>query len=234
MSGESIRGRLEAVVLDAADIEALAGFYASLTGWTIAESDAGWVTLRTREGFEVGLQAAPDHVPGPPSQFRLDLLVSDPAATAQQAERLGATRLEQTFGHITLADPAGHPFGLCCCSGVGEAAGLEAVVVDAPDAAALAAFYGRLLGVEVASGEPVLSPDRSFVVKFRQVEGYTAPQWPDPAHPQQAHLDIAVDDLDAGEAHALQAGATRVPGDQLTFRVFRDPAGHPFCLTDAG
>ena len=25
----------------------------------------------------------------------------------------------------------------------------------------------------------------------------------DPAHPQQAHLDILVDDLDAGEARAL-------------------------------
>jgi hypothetical protein len=40
-----------------------------------------------------------------------------------------------------------------------------------------------------------------------------------------------VDDLDAAEAAVLELGATRherQPG--TTFRVFLDPAGHPFCL----
>jgi hypothetical protein len=66
---------------------------------------------------------------------------------------------------------------------------------------------------------------------FQQVSGYRAPQWPDPSRPQQAHLDILVDDLDAGEARALAIGATRLDGGGPTFRVFADPAGHPFCLT---
>jgi hypothetical protein len=68
-------------------------------------------------------------------------------------------------------------------------------------------------------------------VMFQQISDYSAPQWPDPQHPQQAHLDIAVDDLDAGEARALELGAARLPGGAETFRVFADPAGHPFCLT---
>jgi hypothetical protein len=45
------------------------------------------------------------------------------------------------------------------------------------------------------------------------------------------HLDVVVDDLDAAEKAVLELGATRheqQPGE--TFRVFLDPAGHPFCL----
>ena len=45
------------------------------------------------------------------------------------------------------------------------------------------------------------------------------------------HLDFDVDDLDATEARVLAAGATRYdfqPDDH--WRVYADPAGHPFCL----
>ncbi len=68
-------------------------------------------------------------------------------------------------------------------------------------------------------------------IMFQQVSEYNAPRWQDPAHPQQAHLDIKVDDLDAGEVRALELGATRLDGGGAQFRVFADPAGHPFCLT---
>ena len=71
--------------------------------------------------------------------------------------------------------------------------------------------------------------DRS--VMFQQVSDYNAPRWPDPAHPQQAHLDILIDDLDAGEARALELGASRLDGGGQRSRVFADPAGHPFDLT---
>jgi hypothetical protein len=40
-----------------------------------------------------------------------------------------------------------------------------------------------------------------------------------------------VGDLDAGEAQVLTAGASRLGGGGPRFRVFADPAGHPFCLT---
>ena len=45
------------------------------------------------------------------------------------------------------------------------------------------------------------------------------------------HLDVIVDDLDVGGSAAVEIGATlhdTQPG--TTFRVFLDPAGHPFCL----
>ena len=65
---------------------------------------------------------------------------------------------------------------------------------------------------------------------FQQVDSYVAPRWPDPAHPQQAHLDLWVEDLDAGEAHAVAVGAKRLDAGGPRFRVLTDPAGHPFCL----
>jgi Glyoxalase-like domain len=68
-------------------------------------------------------------------------------------------------------------------------------------------------------------------VMFQQVSDYNPPRWPDPTRPQQAHLDITVDDLDAGETRVLELGAARLDAGGERFRVFADPAGHPFCLT---
>jgi hypothetical protein len=63
-----------------------------------------------------------------------------------------------------------------------------------------------------------------------KIDNYRAPTWPDPDVPQQIHLDIKVDDLDTAEKRALELGAKRLPGGGINFRVFADPAGHPFCL----
>ncbi len=76
----------------------------------------------------------------------------------------------------------------------------------------------------------MIGNDGEQPVLFQQVADYTAPRWPDPAYPQQFHLDIAVDDLDAGEAAVRAIGATRLEGGGKTFRVFADPASKPFCL----
>jgi catechol 2,3-dioxygenase-like lactoylglutathione lyase family enzyme len=110
---------------------------------------------------------------------------------------------------------------------------LFAVTIDAPDASGLARFYADLMGMEVTYDGPegALVAGDGQSVMFQQISEYTPPAWPDPARPQQAHLDILVDDLDAGEARALELGATRLAGEGESFRVFADPAGHPFCLT---
>jgi len=234
----TVTGRLEVIALDAPDIEKLASFYAELTGWTIAGKESDWITIRTGDGPEIAFQLAPDHVapqwPGQdrPQQFHLDLQVDGYEAAAERAVGLGATRLAEGATWITLADPAGHPFDLCQKDGVGSVMGLFGVTVDAPDASALAHFYADLLGMEVTyeGSEGALITSDGKNVMFQQVSDYSPPRWPDPAYPQQAHLDIVVDDMDAGEARALELGATRLPGGGETFRVFADPAGHPFCL----
>jgi catechol-2,3-dioxygenase len=235
-------GRLELVALDAPDIEKLATFYAELTGWQIERRDDDWYTVRTQDGRELAFQLAPDHVapqwPGQehPQQFHLDLQIDDHQAAAERAVALGATRLADGPTWITLADPAGHPFDLCQQAGVGPVMNLFAVTIDAPDAKALAHFYAELLGLEVTYEGPegALIAGGGQSVMFQQISDYNAPAWPDPARPQQAHLDVLVDDLDEGEAQALKLGATRLDGQGDGFRVFADPAGHPFCLTVAG
>jgi catechol 2,3-dioxygenase-like lactoylglutathione lyase family enzyme len=235
----TVTGRLELVAFDAPDIEMLASFYAELTGWVIARREPDWITLSTGDGQEIAFQLAPDHVaptwPGQehPQQFHLDLLVDGYQAATERAIALGATRLADGPTWVTLADPAGHPFDLCQRDGVGTTMGLYAVTIDAPDATALARFYADLLGMALTYEGPegALIADDTKRVMFQQVNEYNPPQWPNPAHPQQAHLDIIVDDLDAGEAHALHLGASALEVGGKSFRVFADPAGHPFCLT---
>ena len=106
------------------------------------------------------------------------------------------------------------------------------IVLDCPDPGALATFYGALLGWEVSASADwaeIRADNQCFC--FQKVEGYRAPAWPGQEVPQQMHLDVMVEDLEAGEAAVVALGATRhdhQPG--TTFRVFLDPAGHPFCL----
>jgi hypothetical protein len=58
------------------------------------------------------------------------------------------------------------------------------------------------------------------------------PRWPDPAFPQQMHLDIRVGNLDAADTLVLDRGATRL-ADFEDHRVYADIVGHPFCLYPA-
>ena len=107
------------------------------------------------------------------------------------------------------------------------------IVLDCPDPAALAKFYGAMLDwkVDISSDWAEVRADYGQCISFQQVESYRPPVWPDQDVPQQMHLDVVVDDLDAGEAAVLELGATKhdhQPG--TSFRVFLDPAGHPFCL----
>jgi predicted enzyme related to lactoylglutathione lyase len=107
------------------------------------------------------------------------------------------------------------------------------IVIDCPDPGALTRFYGALLDwkLDVSSDWAEARADYGQLISFQQVESYTAPRWPDQDVPQQMHLDVVVDDLDIGEAAVLELGATKhdhQPG--TSFRVFLDPAGHPFCL----
>jgi len=112
---------------------------------------------------------------------------------------------------------------------------LQTVVLDCPDPHALAEFYGAVLGLPVTSVEPdwvVLGNAGSTRLDFQLAPDHVPPSWPDPARPQQLHLDIEVDDLDAAEEQVLALGATLLAKEQVpdSFRVFADPAGHPFCL----
>jgi len=107
------------------------------------------------------------------------------------------------------------------------------IVLDCPDPTVLAEFYGAILDwkVETSEGWADIKADYGDCISFQKVDGFVAPEWPGQDKPQQMHLDVVVDDLDLAEAAVLELGAVRhahQPG--TNFRVFLDPAGHPFCL----
>jgi catechol 2,3-dioxygenase-like lactoylglutathione lyase family enzyme len=115
---------------------------------------------------------------------------------------------------------------------------LGVVVLDCPDPRALAGFYAEVLG-----GTPTVETDgeEEWVdlkvpggtpLAFQASPGYVPPTWPSPDGAQQFHLDLVVDDLDAAEKGVLALGAKPLDAEdrERTFRVYADPAGHPFCL----
>lgn len=110
-----------------------------------------------------------------------------------------------------------------------------AVALDCADPARLGEFWAAILGGEVtfASDGFVAVLAGGAWLTAQRVEGYRPPAWPEGDPPKQIHLDLAVDDLEAGEAHVLAHGATRAAHQPAPerFRVYLDPAGHPFCLT---
>nr|WSX79182.1 VOC family protein [Streptomyces sp. NBC_00899] len=115
---------------------------------------------------------------------------------------------------------------------------LSAVVLDCPDPAALAAFYAELVGgaVEVEDEEWVdLNREGGQRLSFQLAPRHQAPSWPDPERPQQFHLDIAVPraEMEDADKQVLALGATLLEDDlggSRNWRVYADPAGHPFCL----
>jgi catechol 2,3-dioxygenase-like lactoylglutathione lyase family enzyme len=111
---------------------------------------------------------------------------------------------------------------------------LHHLVIDCPDPRGLAQFYARLLGQPVTFAEDdfvvVSRDDHTSGLAFQLAPDFVAPTWPDPGTPQQMHLDVMVDEVDAAEAAVLALGARRLSGPGAGSRVYADPAGHPFCL----
>jgi hypothetical protein len=110
---------------------------------------------------------------------------------------------------------------------------LPVLQVDCPDPGVLARFYGAMLDwkIDVSDDGASVRGEDGQCISFHRVDGYLPPTWPTQERPQQMHLDALVDDLDAAEAAVIALGATRHPDQPgTTFRVFLDPAGHPFCL----
>ncbi|MFC4049267.1 VOC family protein [Actinomadura syzygii] len=125
---------------------------------------------------------------------------------------------------------------------------VTSVTISAPNPRELAAFYARLLGWPVADveepepGEPPESGwakirppagERGPTLNFEYDADYARPTWPTAPGRQQImeHLDIAVEDLDAAVAWAVESGAVLADYQpQPDVRVMLDPAGHPFCL----
>ncbi|MEV1049511.1 VOC family protein [Streptomyces sp. NPDC049916] len=118
---------------------------------------------------------------------------------------------------------------------------LQCVVLDCPDPGTLADFYASLLGGEVDRPDrrwdcdadwSTLHTPGGLVLAFQRVAGHRPPRWPSQDPPQQLHLDFGVADLEQAHGQVMARGATLLDAadDERGWRVYADPAGHPFCL----
>jgi catechol-2,3-dioxygenase len=113
---------------------------------------------------------------------------------------------------------------------------MRAVVLDCPDPRALADFYRGLVGGEVTDTEDDwvdLRDGAQVLLSFQRADRYEPPDWPSAERGQQFHIDVTVEDVEQAERDVLALGATKTalqPGEEENWRVYLDPAGHPFCL----
>lgn len=227
-----------------------AAFYAGLLQMQVIRED--WLMIAKDRDAEPRLafddDVDPDHVadwpdPQRPQQMHLDLPAHDLVPAVQLATQLGAVPLQQRSDLVIFRDPAGHPFCLYADdTDAGAVAGdhplsgrIGRVVIDCPDPRSLAEFYAGFLDMPLRlldTDERVVigrTDARLPAVAFQRSRT-APPRWPDPAYPQQMHLDVWVDDPAAARDRVMAAGAVELPAMGGSCPVYADPAGHPFCI----
>jgi hypothetical protein len=114
---------------------------------------------------------------------------------------------------------------------------IREIVLDAADPASLARFWAAVLGGEPTEwydGWVTLEPPpHGQRLSFQRTGRHDDRE-------STAHFDVLVDDLEAAHHRVLAAGAEFVAerwsprpdehGNAVPWRVYRDPAGHAFCL----
>ncbi|MDR5711181.1 VOC family protein [Nesterenkonia flava] len=114
----------QVIVLDAANSDEVAQFWAALLEGAVQRSDEDWYEIEVDGNYPLAIQRVANHVPpqwpdGQPQQIHLDFFVEDIRTEHARALELGATflkaagDLDAPTGFQVYADPAGHPFCLC-------------------------------------------------------------------------------------------------------------------------
>ncbi|WP_157181059.1 VOC family protein [Actinopolymorpha alba] len=236
-----MRSQIRNIVIECPDPEALSAFYAELLDMYTLRKPPDWTVIgRDGELPRLAFDRADDYRPprwldpDHPRQLHLDVTVPDRAAAERWLSGSGATRLPEDIGagrHV-WADPAGHPFGLR--EDPSHPPRIESVVLDSADHVALASFYARLLDLPKVGQESddwtTIGTSEGPRLRFARVAVHRQPRWPDPAYPQQMHLDLQFDAQDAATERAERLGASRLPAMGGDAPVYADPAGHPFCV----
>ncbi len=112
----------------------------------------------------------------------------------------------------------------------------QVVVFDTADLATESAFWAAVLDgtIETEDDWHSVLVDGVEQIGVQLAPDHVAPEWPH-GMPQQIHLDLFVEDIEAAHEEIISLGARLLqPADDLDaiegFQVYLDPAGHPFCL----
>jgi predicted enzyme related to lactoylglutathione lyase len=112
----------------------------------------------------------------------------------------------------------------------------QILVFDAADLAGESSFWAAVLGgtVDAEDDWHTIYVDGQPRMAVQLAPDHVPPEWPD-GTPQQIHLDLYVDDVQAAHDEVVSLGAKLLkpaddPESSEGYSVYADPAGHPFCL----
>jgi predicted enzyme related to lactoylglutathione lyase len=113
----------------------------------------------------------------------------------------------------------------------------QVVVFDAANLATESSFWAALLGgtVDAEDDWHMVFVDGKPRVGVQLAPDHVAPDWPYGTPQQQIHLDLWVDDIEAANDKVISLGAKLLKAavdseSPDNYKVYADPAGHPFCL----
>lgn len=231
--------RLDALTIDAADPDRLAGFWAGLLDWSVEDDASGAPTARSDDGAGVPLRFTPSAAPRTGlNRIHLHLTstsVDDRDARVARALELGGRHLDvgqlPDEMHVVLADPEGNELcviepgnrWLAGCGLLGE----------------LACDGTRATGVfwSEAIGWPLVW-DEDGETAIRSPRGDLVMAWGgEPVNPKRGtnrlRPELVVDDLDTEVARLERLGARRV-GHNDGSVTMADPDDNELVVRAAG
>lgn len=241
--------RLHAVVMDCADHDAQARWWAQTLGWAVVRADEHEAAIApdadARSSAALDLEVVCVPLPEPKrgknrGKNKVHLDLGGPTATArrellEQVLTRGAHHVDigqADVGWSVLADPEGNEFCVLAGDGqVDEPDVLVAVSVDARRPAPLARFWAHASGWRISCESHLVAklrhPDRR-----RPTMDLVAVPDPTPGR-ARVHLDVAHDGDQRAEVERLtRLGARRLdeePGDESGV-VLADPEDNQFCV----
>jgi predicted enzyme related to lactoylglutathione lyase len=112
----------------------------------------------------------------------------------------------------------------------------QVVVFDTADLAAESRFWAGVLAGTVSEDDDwhMVRVDGAPKIGVQLAPAHVAPEWPE-GQPQQVHLDLWVADPEEAHEQVTALGARLLQSaedndDPDDYRVYADPAGHPFCI----
>ena len=246
--------RLDSVIIDCADAEALGGWWAATLDWLVVRYErtdgrSTNFTIRVdpplgRPGVSLTFANVAEDKVGF-NRVHVDLRSgsgSEQVATVAALERRGARRIDIGQGDVpfvVLADPEGNEFCVLDQRDESEHTGqIAAIEMKALDPISLATFWSAATGWDVVVSKPgyaALEDQRQAGPLLELIATNEANRFKN-----RWHLDVRPDaggDRDAEVERLLDLGARRVevgradaaPGE-VTRVVLADPEGNEFCV----
>jgi len=212
--------------LDVVHEETMARFWSGATGLRVTtHTDGGKILTGPTPGHTIWLNDVPE-----PKTVKHRVHLDVRAASAAQIAALGAQQVsaDGEFEWIVMTDPEGGEFCVFVTDNVAEYRLFE-IVVDASNPTAIAAWWGTVLGANVAHGEHGFSYiDQIPGAPFDSMDFVPVPE--PKSVKNRIHWDVTVKNQAAiDELVARGAVVLRESDDEIAWTVLADTEGNEFC-----